>query len=117
MRTRDLMLSIVVASALAACGKDEPRQTGGTSTTDRPAGSSGALPMPTTPAAAHEPHDPKHGGRVLELGEHEGHLEVVHDRTAGTLTAYVYDADMKPIESEAPVVNLVKGGVQIPMTP
>jgi hypothetical protein len=41
---------------------------------------------------------------------------VVHDAAAGTLRAYVYDADMKEVASEAPVINLSKGGVQIPMT-
>jgi hypothetical protein len=71
--------------------------------------------MPPEAAAAHG-HDPQHGGVVLELGEHEGHLEVVHDATAGTLTAWVYDAEMKPVASEAPTINLSKGGVQVPMT-
>jgi hypothetical protein len=89
--------------------------------THEPAGAkpSGALPMPApgaTAAAAEHSHDPRHGGRMIELGEHEGHLEVVHDAKTGTLTAYVYDADMNPVASEAPMINLATGGVQVQMT-
>jgi hypothetical protein len=124
VRTPDLVLSLAVAAALVGCGrKEEPAPTSGAapkgataSSTDAPA-SSGAIAMPTAPEAAAHDHESKHGGTVLELGEHEGHLEVVHDRAAGTLRAYVSDGDMTPVASEAPVVNLVKGAVQITMTP
>jgi hypothetical protein len=116
MRTRRL-LALTVAVALFACGKDEPAPTTGGAA--KPDESSTAIAMPPSTAAAAEEHshDPQHGGHVVELGEHEGHLEIVHDDATGTLTAYVYDADMKPVATEAPVINLTKGAVQIPMTP
>jgi len=123
MRAPDLVLSLAVAAAVVGCGKkEEPTSASGTGTPPKaaspaPSSSSSAIPMPAAPEAAAHDHESKHGGTVLELGEHEGHLEVVHDRAAGTLTAYVSDADMKPVASEAPVVNLVKGAVQITMTP
>jgi hypothetical protein len=124
MRTPDLALALVAALGLTACGTKEesPPPTGtapaGTTPAAAPAtASSGAIPMPTAPEAAAHDHEARHGGTVLELGEHEGHLEVVHDEATGTLTAYVSDAEMKPVASEAPVVNLVKGAVQITMTP
>jgi hypothetical protein len=69
-----------------------------------------------TPVADEHSHDGRHGGHVVELGSHEGHLEILHDAATGALTAYVYDADMKPVAAEAPVINLAKG-IQVPMTP
>jgi hypothetical protein len=121
MRPLLALVALVSALALTGCGKDEPAKPptptppsgGGTA-----GGSSGAIPMPedeAAPAPTHE-HISRHGGRLLELGEHEGHVEVLHDAAAGTLKAWVSDADMEPVDSEAPVVNLTKG-VQVPMTP
>ena len=37
-------------------------------------------------------HQPKYGGTLVELGEHQGNLEFVRDASAGRLTAYVLDA-------------------------
>jgi hypothetical protein len=36
-------------------------------------------------------HTAPHGGKLVELGEHAYNLELVHDRAAGKLTAYVLD--------------------------
>jgi hypothetical protein len=36
-------------------------------------------------------HVAPHGGTLIELGEHEGNLELVRDASAGKLTAYVLD--------------------------
>jgi hypothetical protein len=104
MRARELAL-IVAAAALVACGKESP-----------PAGGTPASGGPSTQAPAHA-HEGKHGGALVDLGDHEGHLEVVHDAKAGTLSAWVTDADLKPVAVEAPVVNLTAGGVQVPMMP
>jgi hypothetical protein len=41
---------------------------------------------------AHE-HKAPHGGTLVELGDEFAHVELVHDRTAGTLTAYVLDGE------------------------
>lgn len=116
MRALSLTALALVGATLVSCGKEEPVPT--TKSADAPAKPSGAIPMPSTkaaPAAAHS-HDAQHGGTMVELGEHEGHLEIVLDAATGTLTAYVYDADMKPVATEAPVINLTTG-VQLPMTP
>jgi hypothetical protein len=115
MRLRDLSL-LLAAAAIAGCGKEAPPATGGgTPTTPTPPAA--GTPPAMAPAAEEEhSHDPRYGGVMLELGDHEGHLEVVHDEKTGTLTAYVYDGNMKPVASEAPVVNLTKGGVQVTMT-
>jgi hypothetical protein len=40
-------------------------------------------------------HFPPHGGTSVELGEHEFQLELVVDRTAGKIQAYMLDAHME----------------------
>ena len=42
--------------------------------------------------AAAPSHQPRYGGTMVELGEHQGNLEFVRDASAGRLTAYVLDA-------------------------
>jgi hypothetical protein len=42
--------------------------------------------------AGHEHHAP-HGGTLVELGEEAAHVEIVLDRSAGSLTAYVLDGE------------------------
>ena len=44
------------------------------------------------PEGGHE-HVAPHGGALVELGEELAHLELVHDPTTGTLTAYVLDGE------------------------
>jgi hypothetical protein len=74
----------------AACGKDTP-----------PAGTGGGG------GAAHESHVAPHKGEILELGEEEAHVEVVHDAKAGTITLYVYGKDLKsPVAVETPTILL-----------
>jgi hypothetical protein len=122
MRPRDA-LTTLAAVLLAACGKEDtsPRPTGSTpsGTTKTPTASSGGsgIPVSDAPVAEEHSHEARHGGLVVELGAHEGHLEIVHDEATGTVTAYVYDADMNPVDAEAPVVNLTRGAVQVAMTP
>lgn len=36
-------------------------------------------------------HTAPHGGKLLELGQHAGNLELVRDTATGTLTVYVLD--------------------------
>jgi hypothetical protein len=120
MRPRD-GLTTLAALLLAACGQEDPapRPTGSTASGPTPptASSGPGIPVSDAPAAEEHTHDGRHGGHVVELGAHEGHLEIVHDEATGTLTAYVYDADMSPVDAEAPVVNLTEGAVQVAMTP
>lgn len=40
-------------------------------------------------------HDSAHGGVAVELGDHQFHLDFVHDPAAGTLTAWVMDAHVE----------------------
>ncbi len=66
-------LAAVMAVLVAGCG-GEPKN-------DHAAG----------PGHGHS-HQPKYGGTLVELGEHQGNLEFVRDASAGRLTAYVLDA-------------------------
>ena len=66
-------LAAAMAVLLAGCG-GEPKN-------DHAAG----------PSHGHS-HQPKYGGTMVELGEHQGNLEFVRDASAGRLTAYVLDA-------------------------
>ncbi len=67
------VLAAVMAILVAGCG--------GESKSDHAAG----------PGHGHS-HQPKYGGTLVELGEHQGNLEFVRDADAGRLTAYVLDA-------------------------
>ena len=56
----------------------------------------------------HAEHAAQHGGELTILGDHAAHFEVMHDDGAGTVTAWIYDGDMKPAKpDEAPVFNFV----------
>jgi hypothetical protein len=51
----------------------------------------------------HHHHAPPHGGTLLVLGEHVGHIEVLHDAAEGTLTLFVLDGHAEgPIRIDAP---------------
>jgi hypothetical protein len=128
MRAPDLLLlaaASLLAGLAAACGKEEPRGPS-LSNVDRPGttpasagtptGPASGVPAQPDPTAPSDDHSPRHGGDLLEVGEHEAHLEVVHDAVAGTMTLHVYDEEMRPVPVEAPVVNLTEGGVQVPTT-
>jgi hypothetical protein len=83
-RSLPAFLSVVSLALLAGCG-------------DKPA------PKPAAPAAAaHEEHKAPHGGEILELGEEEAHLEMIHDAKTGSLTVYVYG---KSLEAPAAVAS------------
>ena len=92
MHRLDMLLTLTASLLLPGCGdKDKAPGSGG----------------PTTPAAAHEDHTAPHGGEILELGEEEGHIELVHDAENGRATLYVFGKDLKsPQAVERPVVNL-----------
>ena len=60
---------------------------------------------PAKPAEAHAHVHGPHEGEILELGEEEGHLEMIHDGTGGNLTVYVFGKDLKtPVAIEAPTI-------------
>jgi hypothetical protein len=44
---------------------------------------------------SHHEHKPPHGGTPVELGDHQYHLEFVHDAAAGVLKAYVMDGALE----------------------
>jgi hypothetical protein len=56
-------------------------------------------------------HEPKHGGTLIELGDHEAFAEVKLDHDAGKATLWIYiGEDMKPGEPDtAPILNLMAG--------
>lgn len=62
-------------------------------------------------------HQPKYGGKLVELGHHEGNVELVLDPSTGRLTAYLLDAHAEnfvrlPLDSFV-VVAQVQGAEQI----
>ena len=73
-----LIVIFSVTLILVGCGQDPKRE--------QPS-SGKAVPK-------HE-HVPPHGGTAVELGEEEFHLELVLDRAAGRLTAYVFDGHLE----------------------
>ncbi len=69
---------------------------------------------------AHEhAHTAPHGGTLIELGEHAGHLEAALDTQAGTLDLYVLDGHAESyVRLAAPtvVVHLKWEGLAEPVT-
>ncbi len=47
---------------------------------------------PAAPVAGAHAHVAPHGGTLIEIGDHQFAMELVHDAAAGRLTAYVLDA-------------------------
>lgn len=89
----------VLAAALAACGEKPP---------------------PEEPwEYGHHAHHPVYGGVLVELGEHEAHVEVVHDAGEGSLTAYIWDGHVEEpifISMDSIEVSLGAGG-QVTLRP
>jgi len=78
----------VVVAALPGCGKNAP------------------APSAAAPAAAHD-HTAPHGGELVELGEEEAHLELLHDRKTATITVWVYGKSVSaPAVVESPTIRL-----------
>ena len=44
------------------------------------------------PPATRDAHQPQFGGVLVELGDHEANLEIVHEPEEGSLSVYVLDA-------------------------
>jgi hypothetical protein len=80
----DARLLLALPVLLAACGKGDPK-------------------APTRPVR--EPHAAPHGGEVLDVGDGEAHLELIHDHTGGNVTVYVLDENLKdPIPVATPTI-------------
>lgn len=77
MRSRPLALVFAAAVVMSA-----------SACSDTPA------PAPAAPPdTAGHAHEAPHGGVLVELGEEFGHIELVLDGAAGTITAYVLDGE------------------------
>lgn len=77
MNPRRHLLSLVLLTiAVAGCAKKE-------------------TPSHDSPAAMKHEHKAPHGGTPVVLGRETYHLELVLDRTAGKLSAYVMDGEME----------------------
>lgn len=62
---------------------------------------------PAETAAHRHQHHPPHGGTPIVLGDEEYHLELVLDRSADTLQAYVLDGEMENfVRSPAPSIEI-----------
>jgi hypothetical protein len=99
MRTHrfpELALALLASFALAACGEK-------------------AKEGPAKGADDHH-HDAPHKGEVLELGNEEGHLEMMHDHDGGNLGVYVFGASFeKPLHVPMPVVTILVNGAEVKM--
>jgi hypothetical protein len=89
MRLRLLTLVLALAAAVAGgCAK--------------------APPPPAPGETALHRDEPPHGGTPVVLGQAEYHLEVVVDRAAGRLQAYVLDGEMEDfVRSSSPALELM----------
>jgi hypothetical protein len=62
-------------------------------------------------AGSEHAHTAPHGGVLVELGEEFAHVELVLDRAAETLTAYVFDGEAeRPIRVSAPSLRVALDG-------
>ncbi len=86
LRRAGLVLALAAAGAAAGCSR---------------------APAPAAPAHRHE-HHPPHGGTPVVLGEEAYHLELVRDREAGTLQAFLLDGEMENfVRSAMPSIEIV----------
>jgi hypothetical protein len=94
----------VVTISAAGCSRSTtpPSQA---SSQNAPAGQ-GTAPGQGAPTG-HEHHAP-HGGTLVELGEEAAHIELVLDRSSGSLTAYVLDGEAEEsVRIAQPSLDLV----------
>ncbi len=79
-----------------------------------PASPPKAGPGGNTSHAEHpHPTEGPHGGHLIELGDEQYHVELMHDEKAGEVTFYVLDSSAQkvvPIDAAELVVNLKHGG-------
>lgn len=85
-----LAASLALALLFAGCGDDHDHDD-----TKHAAAEHGEDEGAEEHAAHGHANDTRHGGRMAEIGDHAAWVEIVHDRAAGTLTAYVYDAHVQ----------------------
>lgn len=83
---------------------------------EKPGASVPAVPV----AAAHHAHHAPHGGTLIELGDEAYHLDLVLDRSNGTLQCYVLDGEAENfVRCGAPsfeMVAKVSGGPERRLT-
>ncbi len=90
---RRIVSLAIVAVSVAGCGGSSPGGRGPA----RAAATAGASPATASPSPAaivhHHEHAAPHGGTLVELGEEAAHVEIVFDRKAGRLVAYLLDGE------------------------
>ncbi|MBL9086730.1 MAG: hypothetical protein JNM10_06275 [Planctomycetia bacterium] len=95
MRTVELTCAIAFMLPLAVVGCGDAKD------------GSSSTPSARVPEAAHDHAAAPHGGELLELGEEEAHVELIHDPKAGSVTVYVFGKDAKtPVAVAAPTIVL-----------
>jgi len=97
-----ILLALVAITFLVGCSKPSESMEKTTAPVLVPAetASANSDSSEKTASASHEEHHhaAPHGGTLIMLGDHAGHLEVVLDNATGTLTLYALDG-----EAEQPV--------------
>jgi hypothetical protein len=101
MKNFTLLVAMVALTILAVgCSNTSTTSTAGTTDagTDSHAGHDHAAHSDTG----------AHGGHIIELGHnHEYHAELVDDHETETVTVYMMDGDMKPLQIEQQTVTLI----------
>ncbi|GMU91914.1 MAG: hypothetical protein AMXMBFR4_09720 [Candidatus Hydrogenedentota bacterium] len=66
------------------------------------------VPTVSAKASNSHHHEAPHGGTLVMLGDHVGHVELVLDTESGVLTAYVLDGEAeRPVRIGMPALRLV----------
>jgi hypothetical protein len=69
---------------------------------------SGKSPAPAAGSVPVHEHKAPHNGQLVELGEEFAHVELVLDRKAGSLTAYILDGEAEqPVRLTQPSLTLM----------
>ena len=100
--TRGHAAVLAVTATLTGCGAppaSEPAPTTAVPVT---------TPTPGAPAPSRHAHEAPHGGTLLELGDHDAHLELVVDAESGEMILYVLDATAeRGVRIAQPAVNVL----------
>ena len=114
-RWRDLLVASVVAAALAACSKSEPKRDDTDHAPAAGSGSAPAAPAPATPATPHGNHEAAHGGVVMMDATY--HVEIVLDPGAGKHRVYVSNGARDPLPASTfDSVTLTVAGEELAMS-
>ncbi|BCS32785.1 hypothetical protein TBR22_A20070 [Luteitalea sp. TBR-22] len=106
---RRVLLALVVAGSVAACSSEPASEPDAASTAEAPVAPKALEEATAKVFEETETHadQPPHGGKIVPLGAHVAHAEVVLVPDTGELTVYILDAEGQPGQRIAQPVVLV----------